>query len=55
MQIDANDELLYWAIISRKPYKDRLGEGVKSMVHEYWVTNSHVSPNARDVLRGIMA
>ena len=38
-------------IICRKPYKDRLGESVKAMMHEYWVANSRVSPNARDVIR----
>lgn len=50
LQINANKELACWAMICRKPYKYRLGEGVKAMVHEYWVTNSHVSPKARDVL-----
>ena len=51
LQIDANDELACWAIICRQPYKDRLGESVKAMMHEYWVANYRVSPNARDVIR----
>ena len=37
LQIDANDELACWAIICRQPYKDRVGESVKTMMHEYWV------------------
>ena len=51
LRIDENDELACWAIICRQPYKDRLGENVKAMIHEYWVANSRVSPNARDVIR----
>ena len=39
LQIDANDELPCWEIICRQPYKDRLGESVKAMMHEYWVVN----------------
>ena len=30
--------------------KDRVGESVKAMMHEYWVANSRVSPNARDMI-----
>ena len=37
MQIDENDELACWAIICRQPYKDRMGEGVKYIVHKYWL------------------
>ena len=51
LQIYANDELACWAIICRQPYKDRVGESVKAIMHEYWVANSRVSPNARDVIR----
>ena len=51
LQIDANDELACWAIICRQPYKDRLSESVKAMMHEYWVANSRVSPNERDAIR----
>jgi hypothetical protein len=29
LQIDANDELACWTVISRQPYKDRLAENVK--------------------------
>ena len=51
LQIDANDELACWEIICRQPYKYRVGESVKDMMHEYWVENSRVSPNAKDVIR----
>ena len=49
LQIDENDEIACWEIICRQPYKDRVGESVKAMMHEYWVENSRVSPNERDV------
>ena len=51
LQIDANDELACWEIICRQPYKDRVSESVKAMMHEYWVENYRVSPNERDVIR----
>ena len=40
LQIDANDELVCWEIICRQPYKDRVSESVKTMMHEYCMTNS---------------
>lgn len=45
-QLDENDEFTCWVFICKKLYKDRLPEGIKAMVHEYWVENSHVSTNA---------
>ena len=51
LQIDENDELACCGIICRQPYKYRVDESVKSMMHEYWVENSHVSPNARDMIQ----
>ena len=51
LQIDVNDELACWRAICRKPYKDRLQENVKKIIYEYWKKNSHVLPNARDVMR----
>lgn len=50
IQIDANDELSCWTHICIYSYKDRLGEEIKTLVHVYWVKNSHVSPKAIDVL-----
>ena len=49
MKIDENYELACWAIICRQLYKDRMGEGVKDIVHKYWL--ERVSPNSRDVIR----
>jgi hypothetical protein len=51
LQIDANDELACWTIISRQPYKDRLAKNVKESDRNCWLTKSHVSPHTRDVLR----
>jgi predicted DNA-binding transcriptional regulator AlpA len=51
LQIDANDELACWTVISRQPYKDRLAKNVKESTRNCWLTESHVSPHTRDVLR----
>ena len=51
MQIDENDELDFWAIICRQPYKYRMGEGVKDTVEKYWLQHARVSSNSRDVIR----
>jgi hypothetical protein len=50
-QIDANDELACWTMISRQPYKDRLAENVKELARNCWLEESRVSPHTRDVLR----
>ena len=50
MQLHANDELACWAIISRQPYKGRFIEGVRDMMHVYWVENYHISQNERDMV-----
>ena len=51
MQIDENVELSCWAIICRQPYKDRMEEGIKANVHQYWLTHSQVSLNGRGVIQ----
>jgi hypothetical protein len=51
LQIDANDELACWTVISRQPYKDRLAENVKELAHNVCFVESHVSLHKRDVLR----
>jgi hypothetical protein len=51
LQIDANDELACWTVISRQPYKDRLAENVKELARNCWLEESRVSPHTRDVLR----
>ena len=50
LQIDANDELACWIVISRQPYKDRLAENVKELARNCWLEESRVSPHRRDVL-----
>jgi hypothetical protein len=50
-QIDANDELVFWTVISRQPYKYRLAENVKELACNCWLEEYCVSPNKRDVLR----
>ena len=51
IKIDENDELACSTIICRQPYKDRKGEGVKDIVHKYWLAHAWVSPNSKDVIR----
>jgi hypothetical protein len=51
LQIDANDELSCWTVISRQPYKDRLAENVKELACKCWLTESCVSPHTRDALQ----
>jgi hypothetical protein len=50
-QIDVNDELACWTVISRQPYKDRLAENVKELDRNCWLEEYRVSPHIRDVLR----
>jgi hypothetical protein len=50
-QIDVNDELACWIVISRQPYKDRLAENVKELARNCWLEESLVSPYTRDVLQ----
>jgi hypothetical protein len=49
-QIDVNDKLACWTMISRQPYKDRLAENVKELARNCWLEESRVSPHTRDVL-----
>jgi hypothetical protein len=49
-QIDVNDELACWTMISRQPYKDRLAENVKELACNCCLEESLVSPHTRDVL-----
>jgi hypothetical protein len=51
LQIDANNELACWTMISRQPYKDRLAENVKELAHNCWLEESRVSPDTRDLLQ----
>jgi hypothetical protein len=55
LQIDANDELACWTVISKQPYKDRIAENVKELACNCWLEESHVSPHTRDVLQRIIS
>ena len=44
-QIDVNDELACWIVISRQPYKDRLAKNVKELARNFWLIEYHVSPH----------
>ena len=48
IQLDENDELSCWANICRRTYRDRLLDGVRDRVKEFWDLNSRVSPNEKD-------
>jgi hypothetical protein len=50
-QIDVNDELACWTVNYRQPYKDRLGENVKELARNFWLEESRVSLDTRDVLQ----
>ena len=55
LQIDANDELACWTMISRQPYEDRLAKNVKELACNCWFIECHVSPHTWDVLRQTIA
>ena len=42
MQIEENDELACWEIICRHIYIDIMREGVKYIVHKYWLEHAQV-------------
>ena len=50
-QIDVNDELACWTVISRQTYKDRLAENVKELARNCWLEEFRFSPHTRDVFR----
>ena len=50
VQVDENDEVIYWDLICRKPYQDRLLAWIKKKVVEFWDTHSHVIPGHKHVL-----
>jgi hypothetical protein len=48
--IDENDEATCWDLICRQPYQDRLLEGIREKVVEFWETHSHAIPNQKHFL-----
>ena len=51
VNIDENDEAACWDLICREAYKDRMEEGIKEKVIEYWDDHSHAIPYRKHVLR----
>ena len=45
VKIDENDEAACWALICREAYKDRMEEGIKEKVTEYWDNHSRAIPD----------
>ena len=50
VKIDKNDEAACWALICREEYKDRMEEGIKEKVIEYWENHSHAIPYRKHVV-----
>ena len=48
IQLDENDELVCWANICRRRYRDRIPDSVRDRVKEFWDLNSRMSPNEKD-------
>ena len=51
VNIDENDEAASWDLIYRESYKDRMEEGIKEKVIEYWDSHSHAILGRKHVLR----
>ena len=51
VKINENDEAAYWDLICREAYKDRIEEGIREKVIEYWDNQSHDIPDQKHVLR----
>ena len=51
VKIDENDEVACWALICREAYQDRMEEGTREKVIEYWDSHSRAIPDRKDVLR----
>ena len=45
VKIDENDEATYWALILRESYQDRMEEGIREKVIEYFYNHSRAIPD----------
>ena len=45
VKIDENNEASCWALICREAYKDRMEEGIREKMIEYWDNHSHAIPD----------
>ena len=50
VKIDENDEVACWNLICREAYKDKMEEGIRQKVIEYWDNHSRAIPNQKHVL-----
>ena len=51
VKIDENDEAACWALICIEAYKDRMEEGIREKVIEYWDNHSRAILDRKHVLR----
>ena len=51
VKIDENDEAACLDVICRESYKDRMEEGIREKVIEYWDNHSHAIPDRKHVLQ----
>ena len=51
VKIDENNEVSCWDLICREAYKDRMEEGIREKVIEYWDNHSHAIPYRKHVLQ----
>ena len=47
--MDENNEAACWALICREAYKDRMEEGIREKVVEYWDNHSRAIPDRKHV------
>ena len=50
VNIDENDEADCWDLICREAYKDRMEEGIREKVIDYWENHSHAIADRKHVL-----
>ena len=51
VKIDENDEAACWDLICREAYQDRMEEGTREKVIEYWDNHSHAISDRKHVPR----
>ena len=51
VNIDENNEVACWDLIYKEAYKERMEEGIREKVIEYWDNHSRAIPDQKHVLR----
>ena len=49
--MDENDETACWDLICRESYQDRMEEGIREKMIEYWDNHSRAIPNQKHVMQ----